>query len=516
MNEKKTKLAIKGILAGTMNRTITLLLPFVGRTVLIYTIGAQYLGLNSVFTSILSILSFAELGFGNVMVYSMYKPIAEHNEEKVMALLNLYKQLYRIIGLIVLLIGLAIMPFIRYLIKGDYPADVNLYLLYLIYLFNSVVSYWLFTYKSSLLEAHQMYYVEHNISTVITFVTYTCQILALLLFRNYYLYIIFVPLATVATNIGVAITTRRYYPNIKAKGTVDQKTRESIRRNVLAGIGHRLGPSATTSVDNLVISSFSGLTLAAVYSNYNFILTTVTGFVSLVFSSFIAGIGNSLVVESKEKNYEDFKFFTFINNILTGWSAICILCLSQPFMYLWIGKSKGAEYMYSSATLIILVFMYYAQQIRTIVQSYKTAAGMWYIDRYKPYVAAILNAILDIILFKTMGINGVLLSTIFARVAVGLPWETHAMFKEYFKQPKWPYYKSLLKYLLISVIVGVICYSICNLIPYPNIWWLVLRTIVCVLLVSTLYLAVYWKNAYVKRSIKKMALLLKNKQEMTS
>lgn len=516
MNKMKTTLAIKGIFAGSVNRAISLLLPFVGRTVLIYTIGAQYLGLNSVFTSILSILSFAELGFGNVMVYSMYKPIAEHNEEKVKALLNLYRQLYRFIGLIVMVIGLAIMPFIRYLIKGDYPADVNLYLLYIIYLFNSVVSYWLFTYKSSLLEAHQMYYAGHNISTIITLLTYTCQILALLFFKNYYVYIIFVPMATIATNIGVAITTRRYYPNIKAEGTVDQETKRSIRRNVLAGIGHKLGPSATTSVDNLVVSSLSGLTLAAVYSNYNFILTTVTGFVSLVFSSFIAGIGNSLIVESKEKNYEDFKFFTFINNILTGWSAICILCLSQPFMYLWIGKSKGAEYMYSSVTLIILVFMYYAQQIRTIVQSYKTAAGMWYIDRYKPYVAAILNAILDIVLFKAIGINGVLLSTIFARVVVGLPWETHAMFKEYFKQPKWPYYKSLLKYLLISVIIGTICYFVCNLIPYANIWWLILRTVVCVLLVSAFYIVAYWKNAYVKRSIEKISMLLKNKRKMTS
>lgn len=499
MNQSKTRLAAKGIVTGFINKIVTMFLPFIVRTIMIYTIGVQYIGLNSVFTSILSILSFAELGFGNVMVYSMYKPIADKDNKKLSALLNLYKKLYRIIGTVILAVGLAIMPFIRKFIHGEYPSDVNLYVLYLIFLFNSVISYWLFAYKSSMLSAHQMYYVTNNISTVISIMMNAGEILALLLIRNYYVYVIMIPLATIANNLYVAYITKKMYPDIIPSGTVDKETSDDIRKNVLSGIGHKLGPTATTSIDNLVVSSYAGLVLAGVYNNYNYIITTVTAFVSLVFGNFVAGIGNSLLTESPEKNYEDFKFFTFLNSLLVGWSAVCILCLSQSFMWLWVGRNNGEEYMYSMTAVIILVIMYYVQQIRAIVTSYKTAAGMWYADRLKPYVATIANAILDIVLFPIFGVEGILLSTIFARAAIGIPWETNAFFKGYFKQPQIPYYLTIVKYALVTVVVGIISYFVCRILPDYNWWWLLIKGIVCSLCSAALFLVIYVRNPHMKR-----------------
>ncbi len=499
MNQSKTRLAAKGIITGFVNKIVTILLPFVVRTIMIYTIGMQYIGLNSVFTSILSILSFAELGFGNVMVYSMYKPIAEKDNEKLCALLNLYKKLYQIIGIIILAVGLAIMPFVKHFINGEYPDDVNLYILYLIFLFNSVISYWLYAYKSSMLSAHQMYYVQNNINTIISICMSVGEIIALLLVKNYYVYIIMIPIATIANNIYIARITNKMYPNVIPVGTVDKETSNEIMKNVLSGIGHKLGPTATTSIDNLVISSYAGLIIAGIYNNYNYIITAVTGFVSLVFGNFVAGIGNSLLTENREKNYEDFKFFTFLNSLLVGWSSVCILCLCQPFMWLWVGRNNGEDHMYSMAAVVILVIMYYVQQIRAIVTSYKTAAGMWYADRLKPYVATIANAILDIVLFPYFGVVGILLSTIFARAAIGIPWETNAMFKGYFKQPQIPYYLTIAKYALVTAVIGFLNYLICILIPDQNWIWLMIKGVVSAVCAALLFLLVYIRNPHMKR-----------------
>lgn len=472
-------------------------MPFVLRTVMIYTIGIEYIGLNSVFSSIILILSFAELGIGGVMVYAMYKPIAEKNDEKLCELLNYYKSLYRLIGIIVLFFGIGILPFLNLFINGTYPADINLYILYIIFLFNSVISYWLFTYKSSLLQAHQMYYVCNNVSTVIMLFQYMVQFVILLVFKNYYLYILMMPLSTIANNFYVSYKTDKIFPNIRAKGTLDKETRDSIRKNVLSGIGHKLGPTATTSIDNLVISGTLGLTAAAVYSNYNYIVTTVTGFVSLFFGSYVAAIGKKLVTNCVDENYKEFRYFTFLNCLLVGWSSICILCLCQPFMWLWVGKNN-ANYMYTMPLVVALVFMYYVQQIRAVVTTYKSAAGMWYADRLKPYVAAGLNAVLDIVLIKYLGLMGIILSTIFARAAIGIPWETHALFKVYFKKSKKDYYLDLLKYAFNTFIIGIISYSILKIIPDGTLLLLIVKGICCICLVSFLYVAFYFRNPYMK------------------
>ena len=155
MRLAKTKNAVRNIFFGAVFKIITLLGPFIIRTMILWIMGSEYIGLNSLFTSILSFLSLAELGVGSALVYSMYKPIAEDDQDMICALLNLYRKMYRIIGMIILGVGLLLLPFLNKLVKGEAPADVNLYILYLIYLFNTVISYVMFAYKQSLLTAFQ-------------------------------------------------------------------------------------------------------------------------------------------------------------------------------------------------------------------------------------------------------------------------------------------------------------------------------------------------------------------------
>ena len=133
----KTKNAKKGIISGVVNKVITLLIPFIVRTIFIRVIGIEYAGLNSLFTSILQVLNLAELGFASAVVYSMYKPIAERDDSTICALLNFYRRVYKIVGLVVLGAGILSLPFIKYFINGNPPEDINLYVVYLVFLFNN-------------------------------------------------------------------------------------------------------------------------------------------------------------------------------------------------------------------------------------------------------------------------------------------------------------------------------------------------------------------------------------------
>ena len=215
MKLERTKNATRNVAWGIIEKIVTLVLGFATRTVLIYALGTEYLGLNSLFTSILSVLSISELGFGTAIAFSMYRPIAEDDNETLCALLNVYRKIYRVVGSIILIVGLAIIPFLPRLISGTYPADVNLYVLYFIYLFNTVISYFMYAYKAVLFSAHQRNDLTSKRSAVIQSVGNILRIVLLLLFKNYYIYALVLPLITLVTNLANAYLATKMFPNAK-------------------------------------------------------------------------------------------------------------------------------------------------------------------------------------------------------------------------------------------------------------------------------------------------------------
>ena len=213
----RTKNAVRNIYCGLFNKIITILFPFLIRTVLIKKIGIEYAGLNSLFSSILQVLNLTELGFASAVVYSMYKPIAEDDKDTICALLNFYKRVYFIIGLVILALGTAVMPFLQHLIKGNIPQDINIYVLYSIYLVNTSLSYLLFGYKNSLLNAHQRRDVISNILTITQGLMNICQLLILVTIKNYYLYVLMMPIFTVLNNVWLELRQKECFLNIHAK-----------------------------------------------------------------------------------------------------------------------------------------------------------------------------------------------------------------------------------------------------------------------------------------------------------
>ena len=489
MRIDRTKNTVRNIIFGFLNRLVNIFLPFVSRTVILYVLGTQYLGLSGLFSSILSFLSLAEMGAGNAMVYSMYKPIAENDTKTIKALANLYRRFFRLIGTIIFCMGLCLMPFLRRLIHGDVPSDINLYILYLIYLFNAVLSYWLYAYKSAILSAYQRNDIGSKIAIIVTFLSYLVMIPSLLLTKNYYWYAIWIPISTIVTNILRAIYVDKNYPELKPEGEISEELRRSIVKKVSALIWTKLNTVVLHAADNIVMSAFIGLTAIAMYGNYHYIMSAVTGFLGIFYSSMTAGLGNSLVTDSLEKNYDDFMKFSFANAWLTGWCTICLVCLYQPFMLLWV----GTDLMFPFSIVLLFGLYFYIYQIRKIPVTYKDAAGIWWEDRFRPYVCMITNITLNIIMVKTIGIAGIILSTVFS-LFISIPWENYTIFRYVFHCSSREYYWKMCLYAVTMGIGGVLTFWICSLFG-DGILLFILRGVICLIVPNIVFAALNYKRA---------------------
>lgn len=488
---ERTKNATRNIIFGVILKAYQIIVPFLMRTAMIYLMGVQYLGLNSLFTSILQVLNLAELGVGSAMIYSMYKPIAEDDNATICALMKLYKTYYRIIGLVIAVIGCALTPFIPKLISGDVPDNLNIYLLYLLNLGATVLSYWLYAYKNCILQAHQRVDIVSKVSLVTSTIQYALQLLVLWLFKDYYLYVIVLLATQALTNITTAMCADRIYPQFKPKGQIATEEKEAINNRIKDLFTSKIGGIIYDSADTIVISSFLGLTALAIYQNYFYILNAITGLITVVFSACTAGIGNSIVVETKEKNYKDLNKFTFIICWGAGFCAVCLLCLYQPFMELWVGK----DLMLSSSAVICFVVYFFVRQLNSLFNTYKDASGMWHEDRFRPLVAALTNLALNLILVQFIGLYGILISTVLAIVCVGMPWLLHNLFTVIFeKKYLVGYLKNLLYYCFIILINCTITYFICTKVNAGLITTLVIRGAICVVLPNLIYLFAYYKR----------------------
>lgn len=488
---ERTKNATRNIIFGVILKAYQIIVPFLMRTAMIYLMGVQYLGLNSLFTSILQVLNLAELGVGSAMIYSMYKPIAEDDNATICALMKLYKTYYRIIGLVIAVIGCALTPFIPKLISGDVPDNLNIYLLYLLNLGATVLSYWLYAYKNCILQAHQRVDIVSKVSLVTSTIQYALQLLVLWLFKDYYLYVIVLLSTQALTNIATAMCADRIYPQFKPKGQIATEEKKAINNRIKDLFTSKIGGIIYDSADTIVISSFLGLTALAIYQNYFYILNAITGLITVVFSACTAGIGNSIVVETKEKNYKDLNKFTFIICWGAGFCAVCLLCLYQPFMELWVGK----DLMLSSSAVICFVVYFFVRQLNSLFNTYKDASGMWHEDRFRPLVAALTNLALNLILVQFIGLYGILISTVLAIVCVGMPWLLHNLFTVIFeKKYLVGYLKNLLYYCFIILINCTITYFICTKVNAGLITTLVIRGAICVVLPNLIYLFAYYKR----------------------
>lgn len=492
MKVERTKNAVRNIRYGIVLKIYQMLLPFLMRTVMIHQLGVQYLGLNSLFTSVLQVLNLAELGVGSAMVYSMYKPLATDDDATICALMKLYRTYYRVIGLVIAVIGSLLTPFIPKLIAGTVPEGVNIYILYLLNLGATVLSYWLFAYKNSILQASQRLDVVNKVLLITNTLQFALQLLVLIVFKNYYYYLIVALGTQVLTNIITALAANKLYPQYKPEGDLDKGLVDQIKHRLKDLFTSKIGMIVYDSADTIVISAFLGLSMLAIYQNYFYILTAVTAFITIFFSACTAGIGNSLVVETKEKNFDDFSKFTMIICWIGGFCATCMLCIYQPFMELWV----GSELMLPFSAVVCFVVYFFVRQINSLYNLYKDAAGMWHEDRFRPIITSMVNLVLNLILVQFWGIYGVLISTVAAIIFVGMPWLFRNLFTVIFeKKHMSAHLKKLFSYILVTLIGCLVTYAICSLISLGLIATILIRALICLVIPNVIYCLAFRKTA---------------------
>ena len=501
MKLERTKNAARNVVFDGTMEIVNVLFPFVIRSVMLHVLGTEYLGLNGLFKSILNFLNLAELGVGSAMVFSMYKPIAEDDTQTICALLRLYRLIYRIIGLTVAAVGLLLMPVLKDLIKGDLPAGMNLYALYLMNLGNTVLTYWLFAYKSSLLQAHQRRDVISKVSLAVRVTEYTLKILILVYTRNYYLYLAVQLVCQLAVNLLTAACASNMYPRYVPEGKLPKEKTQDIFRRVRDLFTSKLSATVFDAADTLVISAFMGLTALALYQNYYFIITALRMMLLVLLNACMAGVGNKLVMESKEANYRDLEKISLLFLWVLGVSSSMLLCLYQPFIQVWMGEDN----LLAVGFVFCFVVYYYSMGANKLINMFKDAAGIWRRDRWRPLTAALVNLSLNLATVRWLGLYGVLLSSVVSIVLVQIPWLFRNLFLDVFPRPyRGSYIRLFCGLAAVAVVSCGASWFVCGLFTL-NVWsTLLLNAVISFLIPNLCYYVVYGRNPLFRDSLSQL------------
>ncbi len=447
--DSRTLNAVRSSLSGMTCNVISTLMGFVYRTVFIHYLAANYLGVNGLFTNILGILSMANLGIDSAIVFRFYKPISEGDEEKVGEIMTFMRVIYLLIGAVILGLGMLLMPFLNSLIRdtSEVPADINLHFVYFLFLVQTAATY-LYSYRLMILTADQKQYLLTALRTGIDVIRYIAQIAILVVTGNYTLVLIISVAVTFGLNYLSSIWVTRLYPGVFAVRTMlPKEERTQIYKDTTATLCHKIGGTILNSTDNLVISKFVGLISAGLYSNYYLLISGLQMVVNPVLSNFTASLGNANVELSADENYAIYRRLQFMNLWIASFSTVCLYCLINDFIGIWVGESMVLD----MATVTALCIQFFIQTARRINESYTNASGLFVRDKIRPFIEALLNLVISIVLVIKIGIAGVFVGTFVSSMLTVWWREPYLLHKYSFHQPLWDYWTRYACFSAISV-----------------------------------------------------------------
>lgn len=446
----------RNIFFSYIDTFVTFIFSFLSRTIIVHVLGDEYLGLSSLFSSVFQVLNMAELGFSTAIVYNMYRPIAENNVDTVCALLNYYRKIYRGVAIIIITGGICIAPFLTYFIKGSYPQEINIYVLYFLYLINTSSGYIFFAYKTALLNALQRLDLSKIAYTITDLFQYVMQIVSLLLLKNYYMFVFWMIIGSISKNLLTAYIAAHRFPQYVCKGRISSETKKDIISRVKGLLICNISSITYTTFDSIILSSFIGLTSVAIYSNYNTIFTGVSMFIILIRNAMQASVGNSIAIETREKNYEDVFLWQFLFSSIATWCVTCMISLYQPFMEMWMGKELLLPFM----DVVLICIWFFITVIQNAYFLYLGGNGFWWEMRWPYILSTITNVIMNIVLGKLLGITGIIFSTLFSTFVFGLLWQCSIIFRYYFKTNMKVYQKKQFAYFVVCAFSCAIAFFI--------------------------------------------------------
>lgn len=509
--KSRSDYSMLNIAAGFGGYILNFFVGLVCRMVFTRTLTSDYLGVNGLFTNILSMLSLAELGIGSAIGYALYKPLATNDHKKVASLMRFYAKCYHIIGIIVAILGLCLLPFLSLLIVDPPNIKENLSVIFLLYLFNTANSYF-FSYRSSLLMAAQQNYLVTGINYLITIAQSIAQIILLLVTQEYIWYLLVLIIGGLLNNIVISEIVKKKYPYITHKDTLplpDGDKKELIS-NIRALTIWKLSGLMVNQTDNLIITYFNGLTTVGLASNYTLLSNSINSILNIIFNSITASVGNYNALENSENKYSLFKTINLANFWLFGWASIGIFVCSTDIVKLLF----GTEYTLPLEIPLVIALNFYMVGMQSAVWTYKNTMGIFRQGRYLLFITATINLILSIVLGKIWGLFGILLATAISRAFTNTWYDPYAIHKYGFGISVKPYFLRYLSFGIIVVITGGICYFFCSLLNFSLIVNVILKFIICCFIPNGIFVLLFMKSNefhYLKQFIGKVLSEIKHK-----
>lgn len=504
--------SILNVITGTIGQLFSFVLSFAIRTVFIQTLGTVYLGLNGLYTNILSVLNLTELGLGTAIVIELYRTVAQNDEEKSKQYLQFYRKAYYFIGGCILTIGLALTPFLQYFINDSETLGlINYRLVFLLYLFNTVFSYFFYAYREAILAANQQEYKVRIITYIFKFLEMFLQIITLKLFKNIYIYLI-IPIALGCISTVVkGILIGRWFPFIleKPESTLSKEELETTRKNIFSVALYKVSGTVISSTDNIILSSYISIILTGLYSNYLTLTAAISTILSKLFSAFTASLGNLNVDagDDVEKKYFIFKTLSFMNFWVYGFCAVCFLVMFDPFITIWIGEN----FIMNFPTECAIVSSFLITGLQETVGTHRAAYGLFYKGRYRPIFSVILNIVFSILFVKLFpenyGVVAVLLGTITSNIAVSWWFDAYLIYKYAFQKKPWEFYQKFWIRFIFIMVIGLILRMFSEKLPIGGWASLIIDGIFITLIYNGLFIVLFHRKEeyiYLKQNILRM------------
>ncbi|SFU66644.1 lipopolysaccharide biosynthesis protein [Butyrivibrio sp. M55] len=501
----RVQAAKKNILFGYIGQVVSIIMTYVLRTFFILKIGKELLGVNSLYANVLQLLNMADMGIGTALNFSLYGPVARGEKEKIKSYMQFYKKAYNYIAAAVCVIGLLLVPFLKRLV--NLPEDFviterELVLYYLIFLFNTVSSYFV-AYKYSLVNAEQKNYIQTNVITFTKIITVCFQLIVVLTTGNFYLYLITDAVVQLIQKIFVSKYLDNMYPYLKEKNIekLSKDEEGEVWTKTKALVFHRVGDAFRLQTDQLIISPLLGTVMSAVVDNYNQIIVQISNFVNIIFNSVISSFGNLIATEDKSRQYSMFKVYRFFASWVYGFSATGFMLLISPLVNIWLIKTGNAtpenigEWMLPGVAVFLILTDYYFKGERTVLTNYKTAAGVFEQDKYLALIQGIVNLILSIWLVQTpLGISGIYVGTVVSGLIANMT-KPVIIYRACFGMSAVNYYIDSFKYLASMALVMGICYMIQQLVmPEPTILGFAAMVVIITVVFNGVYFLLYGRS----------------------
>ena len=471
MGTSRTKNTFLNAIFGIIGYALIVVISFVLRKVLASVLGEEYLGLNSLYTTIVSFLSLTELGLSTAIIYFLYKPLNDGDKEKIKQYLHFYKKAYRLIAIIVLAAGCIVTFILPYIAKTTVElGKVRVY--FILYVVNTSVSY-LIAYKKSIIYADQkarVVSVSHALSKIIFS---AMQILILYYTESFLFYIIAMIFCTVADNFACANYANKKYSYIKEKCTSSLTKEEfsEIKAKMIPIALQSLSGYVVTSTDSIIISAVISVGVVGIYSNYTLISSTLKSLYGQVFAAFTSSFGNLSVSNDKERSYYIYDKAVYLAFFMTCCMATCFVSLVSSFIDLCFGN----KYVLDTLNMILVAGSFYFTCMNVPAISVQNALGLHGKDMWVMVAQGAFNLVVSLILVYFIGLSGVIIGTITSTVIFPFFSKDYVLHKYFFNKKASKIYLCQVFYLLITIFSVACGYYICNFLIVANSWLTLIR-----------------------------------------